>query len=131
VVGATGNIGRVLAEVATASVDELVLVGRPQALERLRRCAAELEGRAARVRVATDRAALRDCNLIVSATNAAKPLIHARHVGSGRVVIVDVAVPRDVDPALSADRPEAIILRGGLVQAPAGQQVELEGASLA
>lgn len=131
VVGASGNIGRVLAEVAAAEVDELVLVGRPQAVERLHRAASEVSHNGTRVSVATDLDALRKCNLILSATNAARPVIQPGHIAEGPVVIVDIAVPQDVDARVAVERPDAIILNGGLVRPPAGQQLDFDGSRLA
>src|SRR5690606_20966550 len=48
VVGAAGNIGRVLAEIAADWVDEVVLIGRPGADRRLRDAAQHLAAAAAR-----------------------------------------------------------------------------------
>ncbi len=132
VVGAAGNIGAVLAEVAAEAVDELVLVGQPRAqrrLERTRDAIARDAGRP-KIEIATDMGALRDCNIIVSATNAAEPVVLPEHVGTGTVIISDVAVPRDVAPQVSHERPNAVVLKGGMVRAPLGQTVDLEELSL-
>ena len=142
VVGAVGNIGKVLAEVAADHVDQLVLVGRPRARKRLERAARALRersrwqpGRSARaevpIEVATDMAALRSCTLIISATNSARPIIHAEHVGDHPVIISDVAVPTDVAPDLHEHRPRAVVLRGGVVRAPEQQELQIHGMNLA
>jgi acetylornithine/succinyldiaminopimelate/putrescine aminotransferase/predicted amino acid dehydrogenase len=148
VVGAAGNIGRVLAEVAADWVDEIVLVGRPGAERRLRDAAAHLVASATRgaalsrsieaggadraVRVATDMAALRGCNVIITATNAARPIIRPEHLADDTpIVVADVAVPRDVDPAVLRERPRAVVLKGGVVRAPLGQTLEVDGMNLA
>ncbi len=89
-----------------------------------RRLAAAL-GERAPVRIAHSMEALRDCQLVVSATNSARPVIGAEHVGDGPVVICDVAVPQDVDSAVQRERPRALVIRGGMVRAPLGQQVEM------
>lgn len=180
VVGAAGNIGRVLAEVAADEVDEIVLVGRKRALRRLHHTAALLYsnvirqaslantsglarsvartgvlsridlsgtpdevgqrvylaleaemGDRAPVRVYDDMSALQMCNLIISATNAARPVIHPEHISETLpVVICDVAVPLDVSPEVSACRPKCVVLRGGIIKAPLGQSVLVDGMSL-
>jgi len=127
VVGAAGNIGAVLAAAAADQVDELLLVGRKGAAARLQKVADEIGGKA---RVATDLAALRDCNLILSATNAPRPVILPEHVAEGPVVLCDVAQPRDVDPSLPRARPEAVVLKGGLIRLPLGQRAEIPGLRL-
>jgi acetylornithine/succinyldiaminopimelate/putrescine aminotransferase/predicted amino acid dehydrogenase len=182
VVGAIGNIGRVLAEVAADWVDEIVLVGRPGAERRLRDAAAAiyassarraggapgprgglaatmsargllggsdgaadrddlgewLRGRAeadlgasAPVRIATDVAALLACDIILTASNAARPVVYPQHVRADRpVVVCDVAVPRDVDDSVMDERPRAAVLAGGVVRAPLGQTFALSGMNL-
>lgn len=174
IVGAAGNIGRMLAELVAEEVSEIVLVGRPQAESRLERvaegllaqswqraragetggiagavastrafrtfgearppdrealsrAAAELGDRPP-VRVHTGMAALAGCDLILTATNAARPVIGPEHVACDRpVVLCDLALPRDVDPAVSRERPLALVLKGGMVRAPLGQALDLPG----
>ncbi len=142
VVGAAGNIGRVLAEVAADWADEIVLLGRPGAERRLREAADTLYANAARradaerrprapVRIETDLAALRACNVILAASNAARPVIQPDHLDPDRpVVVCDVAVPRDVDDRVLRERPRAVLLKGGVVRAPLGQNLAIEGMNL-
>jgi predicted amino acid dehydrogenase len=121
VVGAAGNIGAMIAELAAPDVDEIVLVGRPGADRRLAEVAATLD---ARTEVVTDLSALRDCSLIVSASNSPAPILMAEHISDGEpVVICDVAVPGDVDPAVAIARPNARVIGGGLVRLPLGQSL--------
>ena len=130
VVGAAGNIGRALAEAAAPEVDELLLVGRPHAARRLERMAEVLRPRTV-TEVATELAALRTCTLIISASNAPRPIVFAEHVsGHGPVVVSDVALPGDVSPEVGERRPAVVHLRGGLIRAPMGQSIELGGAGL-
>jgi predicted amino acid dehydrogenase len=136
VVGAAGNIGAVLAEVASDRVGELVLVGRAATVPRLEeaaealREAAAARGRALTVRVAGDLAALQGCALVVSATNAPRPVVKPEHIGDGPVIVADVAAPRDVDPTVAEARPRARVLRGGMVRLPDGQTLDLGGLPL-
>lgn len=142
VVGAVGNIGMVLAEVAASDVDSLVLVGRQRAGRRLERAARAITDRnrwhAGKSRnpdlpitIATDMSALRECSLIISATNSARPIIRPEHISDGPVVISDVAVPTDVSRDILAERPRALVLRGGVVRAPEDQHLEIHGMNLA
>lgn len=125
VVGATGNIGRVLAEVAAPQVDEVLLVARSGAARRLRPLADTLD---VPVRLSTEMDDLRTCDLILSATNSARPVILPEHVAPERPVVVsDVAVPGDVDARVRAERPEALVLEGGVIRPPLGQEVDFGG----
>jgi acetylornithine/succinyldiaminopimelate/putrescine aminotransferase/predicted amino acid dehydrogenase len=133
VLGAGGNIGMVLAEAAAERVDEIVLIGRegPRAAARLQGAATSLAERlGVPVEVGTGVEALRDCTLIISATSAPRPVILPEHIGSHPVVIADVAVPGDVHPDVTHERPNAVVLRGGIVTAPGRQQVEVPGMRL-
>ena len=75
----------------------------------------------------TDLAALRTCNVIVTATNAPQPLLMPEHVGSAPVVICDVAVPGDVDPRIIRERPDVTVLAGGMVSLPLDQRLHIRG----
>ena len=129
IVGAAGSIGAVLAEVAADDVHSLVLVGRAAARRRLEAVAERLSSRV-RVEVAADLSALRACTLVVSATNAARPVIRPEHIGDHPTVLCDVAVPRDVAPEVAAARPRALVLAGGEVRLPPGEAVEIPGLAL-
>ena len=94
VVGATGAIGSVCAELLAGDVRELILIGRrPDALGAVKE-RAEAQG-AARVLVATDLELLPRADLVLSVTSAVGSIIEPRHLKAGAVVC-DVARPRDV-----------------------------------
>jgi acetylornithine/succinyldiaminopimelate/putrescine aminotransferase/predicted amino acid dehydrogenase len=127
VVGATGNIGAALADLASEFADAVVLVGRPAAARRLERIASKLH---ARTTVATDLSALRECNVVVSASNSPRPIIFPEHLATTPLVLCDVAVPRDVDESVVRERPDARIIRGGIVRLPMGQTLDVAALDL-
>lgn len=107
-----------MAELVAPLADSLVLVGRAGAGTRLRRVAAGLPGE---VVVSEDLAALRDCRVVVTATNSAAPLVTAEHLATDYpVLICDLAVPGDVDPAV-AEHPHLTLVDGGRMALPLGQ----------
>lgn len=120
VVGATGNIGSVMAELLAAEVGSLVLVGRETRREDLERLAGRLRrmGLACPIEVGSDPGLCRDAHLIVAASNQAEPVLFAEHLSRGPVVINDVSVPSDLDPSALRDRPRARVIRGGVVRVP-------------
>ncbi len=115
VVGATGVIGRVCAEMLAHEVPELVLVGRrDDALDEVRaRCAA---GRA-HVTTGTDISAIYDCDLILTVTSATTSVIEPQHLKPGAVVC-DVARPRDVSLRVAEVRDDVLVIEGGMVEVP-------------
>ena len=181
VIGAVGNIGRVLADVAADEVDEMLLIGSGRGQRRLERSAADLCVQLHRrlgsgsapvglaksiadagiwerwrsisapndeefgdalwaamqtaerppLRIGANLSACRECNLLLTATNSARPIVAAEHLADkGPVVICDVAVPRDVDPRVLGERKNVTLLQGGLVKAPMDQVVDVEGMDL-
>ncbi len=118
VVGATGAIGKACARLLVPRVGRLILVGRrADALEATQ---AQLAGEAGLpVEVATDIAAIRSADLVLSATSAGRPIIFPEHLKPGAVVC-DVARPRDVSMRVHREREDVLVVDGGLVQTPGG-----------
>lgn len=115
VVGATGAIGGVCAQLLAEEVSELVLIGRRQnALDALReRC----EGKVARIRTATDISAICAADLVMAVTSAVESLIAPEHLKPGAVVL-DVARPRDVSTEVLHRRDDVLVIEGGMVEVP-------------
>lgn len=75
-------------------------------------------GDAAPVVITEDLAHLRECRLIVTASNSAKPLVYPEHLGPESAILCDIAVPEDVAPEVETARPDVVVMRGGLVAVP-------------
>jgi predicted amino acid dehydrogenase len=116
VVGATGAIGQVCAELLAEEAGRLALIGRrADALEELR---ARLKVRAGgEVVVSTDMAPLAESQLILTVTSAVHAVIHPEHLRPGSVVC-DVARPRDVSAMVAAARDDIFVIDGGMVDVP-------------
>jgi acetylornithine/succinyldiaminopimelate/putrescine aminotransferase/predicted amino acid dehydrogenase len=180
-VGAMGNVGAAIAELAADAFGRLILIGRPGAERFLtpiakRICEAAVDkvlagsahsglartisssdiaqrvlygrradsndrgavydalsqemGKLAPVLISGSMLDLQDCDVVVSATNDARFVVNASHLGARTVVVCDVAVPRDIDPRLTEERPDVTLIRSGMVRAPMGQPVEIPGMAL-
>jgi predicted amino acid dehydrogenase len=116
VVGATGAIGQVCAELLADDVERLYLIGgRREALEELRD---RLRDRAtAELAVSTNMEVLSDAQLILTVTSALHEVIHPEHLQPGSVVC-DVARPRDVSAMVAAARDDILVIDGGMVDVP-------------
>jgi len=116
VVGATGAIGRVCAELLADDVERLYLIGRRQeALEELR---ARLEVRAgAELIISTKMDVLANAQLILTVTSAIHDVIKPEHLQPGSV-ICDVARPRDVSAMVASARDDILVIDGGMVDVP-------------
>jgi fatty aldehyde-generating acyl-ACP reductase len=116
VVGATGSIGRVCAELLADDVAELVLIGRNAATLEELRASLQVSARA-RLRTSTDMDALRDARLILTVTSAIHDVVHPENLQPGSVVC-DVARPRDVSAMVAAVRNDILVIDGGMVDVP-------------
>jgi fatty aldehyde-generating acyl-ACP reductase len=116
VVGATGAIGKICAELLADAVGELYLIGRRlDALEALRE---RLQGHArAKLYVSTSMDVLRHAHLILTVTSAIHDVIRPEHLQPGAVVC-DVARPRDVSAMVAAARNDILVIDGGMVDVP-------------
>jgi len=116
VVGATGAIGQVCAELLAEDVERLYLIGRRQdALEELRD---RLQAHArAELIVSTSMDVLKEAQLILTVTSSIHDVIRPEHLQPGSVVC-DVARPRDVSAMVAAVRDDILVIDGGMVDVP-------------
>jgi predicted amino acid dehydrogenase len=116
VVGATGAIGQVCAELLADHMERLYLIGRRQdALEELRD-RLRLRSRAELI-VSTKMDVLKESQLILTVTSAVHDVVHPEHLQPGSV-ICDVARPRDVSAMVAAVRDDILVIDGGMVDVP-------------
>jgi len=124
VVGATGAIGQICAELLAEDVERLYLIGRRQnALEALRD---RLQVQARTLRpglaqaelvISTTMDVLADAQLILTVTSSIDDIIRPEHLQPGSVVC-DVARPRDVSAMVAAARDDILVIDGGMVDVP-------------
>jgi fatty aldehyde-generating acyl-ACP reductase len=116
VVGATGSIGKVCAELLAEAVAEIILIGRREdALEELR---THLQGSGkAVVRTSRNVDDINQAQLILTVTNAIHEVIHPEQLRPGSVVC-DVARPRDVSAMVATAREDILVIDGGMVDVP-------------
>jgi predicted amino acid dehydrogenase len=123
VVGATGSVGscvvRLLADEPIGT--ELTLVARePKRLTSLaQEVAATLTGRGrpTEVHTALTLEAVREADLVLILTSASDALLRGEHLKRGAVVLDDTQ-PRNTDPALASERPDVLVIDGGVAEIP-------------
>jgi fatty aldehyde-generating acyl-ACP reductase len=116
VVGASGAIGKVCAELLADDVAELYLIGRrTDALDALRE---RLQSKArARLYTSASMDVLQKAQLILTVTSAVHDIIYPEHLRPG-VVVCDVSRPRDVSVMVAAVRDDILVIDGGMVDVP-------------
>ncbi len=116
VVGATGTIGSVCAQLLATDVAEMLLIGRR--LNRLAEIGQRVRaGGCSRVVCSTNLDDILQADLILTVTSALETLIDPHHLKSGAVVC-DVARPRDVSRQVAEQRDDVLVIEGGVVEVP-------------
>ncbi|MCU0315831.1 MAG: hypothetical protein MUC92_04505 [Fimbriimonadaceae bacterium] len=111
VVGATGSIGKTCAKVLAKEFRSTTLIGRN--LERTEELAQDLPHAIATTAIDS----LKEADVIITVTSSDAPLIEPRHLKPG-AVICDVARPRDVSTRVSKERPDVLVIEGGVIKVP-------------
>jgi predicted amino acid dehydrogenase len=119
VVGATGSIGSVCARLIAQAIHDVVLVSiEPERLAALQRKILA-ETPEARVEVATRPDELiGDCDLVVTATSAFGQRVVDLSQCKPGAVLLDVALPSDIQAEEAATRPDLLVIESGEVVIP-------------
>jgi predicted amino acid dehydrogenase len=129
VVGATGSIGSACAKLIAPRAGSVTLVARNET--RLRNFFASVEGTLPPgSSYTTDlRAAVREADLILTATSSTQDVIEPEDVRSGAVVC-ELSLPHDVSRRIAAERPDVLVVEGGNMRMPGTPRIErLQGPS--
>lgn len=77
--------------------------------------------------VTSDMGLLAKSNLILTCSNAPKPIVHSPMLGKHKTIICDVSVPQDVDDSVAQECDNVELIRGGLVRLPMNPEIEWMG----
>jgi predicted amino acid dehydrogenase len=116
VVGATGSIGRVCAELIAGEAARTLLIARDEKKLEALRDRLQVHARSELV-ISTKMDVLKEAQLILTVTSAIHDVIHPEHLQPGSVVC-DVARPRDVSAMVAAVRDDILVIDGGMVDVP-------------
>ncbi len=116
VVGATGAIGRVCAELLAGEVERLILIARDEKKLEVLRDRLVVNAHSELV-ISTKMESLDEAKLILTVTSAIHDIIHPDNLQAGSV-ICDVARPRDVSAMVAAARDDILVIDGGMVDVP-------------
>lgn len=75
------------------------------------------------VLVTSDMSYLAKSNLILTCSNAPKPIVFPDMLGDQKTVICDVSVPQDVDDSVAHEKENVELIRGGLVKLPLNPEI--------
>jgi fatty aldehyde-generating acyl-ACP reductase len=116
VVGASGTIGRVCAQIIARDVPQVLLIGRRT--EPLSEVADLIQSQnGTEVKLSTAMHDLSQADVVLTVTSAIGTVIEPEHLKRGAVVC-DVARPRDVSRRVVEERDDILVIDGGLVEVP-------------
>lgn len=117
VVGATGSIGSICATIMAPKVSQMTLVSRN--LQKLKKTAEAIEKRTKTKPVITTDIdiGLKSADIVISASASSGGIIKSYHLKPGALVC-DVALPHDVCRTVANERPDVLVIEGGLVEVP-------------
>lgn len=116
VVGATGSIGRVCAELIAGEAARTLLIARDEKKLEDLRDRLKVQARS-ELCISTKMDVLKEAQLILTVTSAIHDVIQPEHLQPGSVVC-DVARPRDVSAMVAAVRDDILVIDGGMVDVP-------------
>jgi predicted amino acid dehydrogenase len=116
VVGATGSIGKVCAQLLGPQVGRIILIGRHlESLQQIKKLV-QRQGQP-EAQSSTAIQDLQQADIVLTVTNALETIIEPHHLKSGAVVC-DVARPRDVSKRVVEERDDVLVIEGGMVKVP-------------
>ncbi len=116
IVGATGSVGSCLTRLyARKHAGSLLLVARNE--KRLLALAADVRRDGIEASISTNMLDVSKADLVVLLTSSPDALLRSEHLKRGAIVLDDT-VPRNTDEKLLSERPDVLIVDGGLVEVP-------------
>ncbi|MDD4335689.1 MAG: shikimate dehydrogenase [Desulfotomaculaceae bacterium] len=124
ILGATGSIGSVCAQLVARENKDLTLIARRKPeLGKLR--AKIMYDTGVAVKISNDGGALQEADIIIAVSASLDYQIHPADIKPG-AVICDVARPRDVSPAVAKERDDVLVMEGGVVDVPGEPQFNFD-----
>jgi predicted amino acid dehydrogenase len=115
-VGATGAIGSICAQLLAAETQNMVLIGRRN--EKLQEVETAVRQQGCNnITITTNMDKLAEAHFIITVTSALEAIIEPKHLRPGAVVC-DVSRPRDVSRQVAEQRPDVLVIEGGMVEIP-------------
>ncbi|PKM42553.1 MAG: shikimate dehydrogenase [Firmicutes bacterium HGW-Firmicutes-8] len=117
IIGATGSIGSVCADILARQVRNLTLVGKDEV--KLNKLASRILYDTGLVtKISRDiKQSLKNADIVITVTNSVKVLVSPEDLKPG-AVICDVSRPRNVSRQVAELRNDVLVIEGGLVEVP-------------
>jgi len=122
VLGAAGNIGRACAEILGPNYDRTILIGTDKPGSKLR--LEEVAKGIPNAEISTDLLTVRQAQVVVGAVNAVNAPLAPTHF-SRNAIVCDLSVPTCLQAETEAGRPDVMVIQGGIVQLPLGEDLQI------
>ena len=124
VAGAGGNIGRTCAEILAPRYRRAILIGSNKTGSWLG--LQELSRKIPNAEITMEPSAIGAADVVVAAMNTVDAPLGPGHFAQDAIVC-DVSVPPSVRPGTSTIRPDLLVIKGGIVRLPFGEDLEIIG----
>ncbi|MCL6591634.1 MAG: aminotransferase class III-fold pyridoxal phosphate-dependent enzyme [Firmicutes bacterium] len=84
-------------------------------------------GKLSPVKTSTDLYGLKNCQIILSASNDSNPIIFPEMLGDHPVIINDISVPMDTDERVAMEKKNATVILGGIIRLPDNPEFYIDG----
>ena len=118
IIGATGAIGSICAQILADKIRSLTLVARNR--ERLDNLVKYIRNNSIAIintSVEIDKALLRDADIVITATSTPANLIDVKYLKPG-ALICDISIPKNVLPESVNLRQDILVIDGGIIKVP-------------
>jgi predicted amino acid dehydrogenase len=118
VVGATGTVGSICAQLLARECAKMILIGLPRNNARLHQIKHRVAAKhSSPIYATTDYTIIKEADIVVTVTSDIGSVVESRHLRPGTVVL-DVARPRDVSRKVTEERDDVLVIEGGMVEVP-------------
>jgi len=124
IVGAAGNVGSICARLLASHYRRLILVGSKGCGSRAR--LEKLTTEIPNAEWSVDLSAIRCGDVVIASTSAVEALLGPEHFREN-AVICDLSVPAALRSVTSVRRPDLLVIEGGIVRLPFGEDLEIIG----
>ena len=132
IIGAGGNIANTYAEILSSQVKKMVLI--PRTIDN--KAVIEFKNKllqqnpSLEIKITDRIEAIKNCEIVITSSNSSHSIILPEHLSKNNKIICDLAVPSDVDNSAGIIHPDLLVIKGGIIRLPSGNDFVIGGIPL-
>jgi acetylornithine/succinyldiaminopimelate/putrescine aminotransferase/predicted amino acid dehydrogenase len=132
IIGAGGNIANTYTEILSRQAEKMILISRTlnnPVVEDLKNNLLQ-KNPSLKIEITDQIEAIKTCEIVIASSNSSHPVIFPEHLSPVTKIICDLAVPPDVDKSVGLVFPDLLVIKGGIIRLPAGNDFIIGGIPL-